>query len=308
MASTLENITKGSKLGHIKQSTNKVTSIQILLLELKNIATSISSESSLLLQKEANLSRKNNILTENHDKMIINLENLERELRNHVIKERDYLTKLEQMEADLARLENNSQSQGEDYLISSETVHYLETNLQIQTSVSQIYRGLLEKVLQVVPSTMSSLVSELAQNLIDQATLNIEEEVTNLKYGPLVESDKDWQASFDQRRETIALHSNRQAILRGEMDELENDLEKMLQTSKISQQVFLESQRKNEDRDLAAMRLARPKSSYFYKQPSERRPKTPVSDNFYSSEQFNDSRTDFALLKSKLKEIKNKII
>ena len=295
-------------LGHIRQSANRLSSLQILLLELRSLATSIASEASLLVQREANQAKKIGLLEENHDKMISNLESLERELRSCKIKEREYLTKLEQMEADLARLETQSQSQIDaEYVVSPEMVNYLETNLQMQTSVSQIYRGLLEKVLQVVPAKLSSLVSDLAQNMIDQATLTIEEQFVNLTAASHPGTEKDWQESLQHRREAIENYSKNQAELRSEMEDLEAQLEAILQTSKVSQRVLLENQKKDEDLVLGVMRLTRPKSSYLYKTQEERRPKTPVQD-FYASEAFSDSKTDFSLLKSKLKEIKSKLI
>ena len=294
-------------LGHIKHATTRYSSVQVLLLELRTLATSIASEASLLVQREANHSKKIVLLEDNQDKMISTLEHLERDLRTNKVKEREYLTKLEQMEADLARFETLSQSQEENNSNSPEMVQYRETRLQIQTSESQIYRGLLERVLQVVPSNMSSLVSDLTQNLIHQATLSIEEQFLNMNPIANFASDKDWQDSLRKRRETIKTISKRQAVLRSEMEDLEKELEVMLSTNKISQKVILENQKKNEDLDMAAMRLTRPTASYLHKQVEEKQT-TPTASHFYKSEQFGDSKTDFAMLKSKIKEIKSKLI
>ena len=93
---------------------------------------------------------------------------------------------MEQMEAGLAILETRSQSKSEsDYNVSPEMIAYLENKRHIQNSVPQIYRGLLEKVL---PSNMSSVVSDLAQNLIDHATLTIEHQTFGLPTGQA----QDW--------------------------------------------------------------------------------------------------------------------
>lgn len=307
LASTLDTITMGSMLGRIRQQSNRHPSFQIMLLELRTMATSIASETSLLVQKDANQAKKIKLYEENHEKMINNLENLEKELKSQRTKEKEYLFKLEQMEADLARLETGSQSKSEtEYNVSPEMIAYLENKLQIQTSVSQIYRGLLEKVLEVLPSNMSTLVSDLAQHLIDHATLTIEHQTLGLPTGQAQEDD--WEYVEEQKREAFLESSEKQAYLRNEINELERSLEAMLHNSKISQKQLTENQRKSENIDMEAVRLTRPKSSYLHKRQEDQRPITPVSDHFYRSEAFGDSKTDFALLKSKLMEIKSKII
>lgn len=299
-------MTKGSLLGQVRHSANKPTSVQILLLELRTLATTIASEASLLVQRDSNQSKKIATLEENHDKLLASVENLERELRSQRIKEREYLLKLEQMEVDLARLETFSQSKSED-VVSPELAAYLETNLQTQTSVSQIYRGLLEKVLQVVPAKMSSVVSDLAQNMIDQATLAVEEQTINMSQPSKEISDRDWRENLTIRREAIESYSMKQTELREHMADLESQLEALVQTYKVSQRVLLEHHQKNEDIAMSAMRLTRPKSSYQFKAQEERRPITPVQ-TVTVGEQLGESSADFALLKSKLQQIKSKII
>lgn len=307
LVSTLETVTKGSILGRIKPTSNRHSSMQILLLELKTVVTSIASETSLLVQREANQSKKIKMFEENHEKMLTNLENLERELKTYKAKEKDYLTKLEQMEADLARLETLTQSD-QGYSISPEMISYLEDKLQLQTSVAQIYRGLLEKVLEILPDKMSSLVSDLAQNLIDQATMAIDQQFADV---PPTDSHSDFE------NEANMLHHEQQAandylvnqsLLRSQMEDLERQLNAMLHNSKITFRLLTENQRKSETIDMEAMRLTRPKSSYLNKAIDEIRPSTPVSEQYYRSEQFHESKSDFALLKSKLQEIKSKLI
>lgn len=271
------------------------------------MATSIASEASLLVQRDSNQSKKISSLEENAEELLASVKNLERELRNHKIKEKEYLFKLEQMEADLARLETLSQSQEEEVAVNPELAAYLETSLQTQTAVAQIYRSLLEKVLQVVPSKMSAVVSDLAQNLIDQATMAVEEQTIGMLPSAKSMTDKDWQENLSFKREAIENYSRRQAELRSEMADLESQLEALIQTNKISQKVLLEHHQKNEDLTMAAMRLTRPKESYLYKSQEERRPRSPLQA-FVTSEHFGESSADFALLKSKLKEIKSKLI
>lgn len=308
LTSTLETLTKGSLLGHIRHSANKPSSSQIILLELKSLATSIASEASLFVQRDGNQSKKLATLEDSNEELLASVKNLERELRNHKIKEKEYLLKLEQMEADLARLETLSQSQAEEAAVSPELAAYLETSLQTQTSVAQIYRSLLEKVLQVVPAKMSAVVSDLAQNMIDQATMAVEEQTITITAGPTNSmNDKDWQDNLEMKREAIENYSRKQAELRSEMADLESQLEALVQTNKISQKVLLEHHQKNEDLAMSAMRLTRPKSSYLYKSQEDRRPRSPMQA-FTTSENFGESSADFALLKSKLKEIKSKLI
>lgn len=307
LSSILEALTKGSLLGQIRHSGNKPTSGQILLLELRTLATSIASEASLLVQRDTNHSKKLASLEDHNEELLTSVKNLERELRNHKIKEKEYLLKLEQMEADLARLETISQSQIEEEVVSPELAAYLETSLQTQTSVAQIYRTLLEKVLQVVPAKMSSVVSDLAQNMIDQATLTVEEQALNIATPAKSLTDREWQENLVFKREAIENISRRQAELRSEMADLESQLEALVQTNKISQRVLLEHHQKNEDLAMSAMRLTRPKSSYLYQTQEDRRPRSPMQ-NFATSETVGESSAEFALLKSKLKEIKSKII
>ncbi len=305
---------KNSLSQSVKTNAEGSSSFIIQILELKSIATALVAESEILQQRSTNHHRNIKELEDMNERLVGNLEGLEKEISEYKNKEKQYIGRIEKLELEIDNIEDlcaqtekiATHLQGEEQiqLPREDVAQYLENQLNRQTVQSHIYRALLDRVISTLGPNVASAVDELQKNMMENEAIQEAEASENIYL-------EDWQSAVDRQTLKILSKSKQEHELAIEREELERKLDEEISAVRGAPgSGSLWVSKRGEAANTEALRLNRPLSSYQQRDQTGRASTSPSS----SGQEIQDniqtiaSRSDFSALKNKLKEIKTKLL
>lgn len=282
---------------------------ELLLVELGNTAARIAQEVDALAAKDLAQSKKIAALEEAAAGNVRQAELASRQAAAARTKEGGYLAQIEALETQLGRLEGFSKQ-------PSEAGSQFEDGPQPESAEKAVYRGLFERLRQAFGGEVSEDLGRLARVMLELEQVQRESRGLQNSYKvslPEENVSEDWRLLVDGVSEGLRAASKReQELLEAQADlEAKVDLQIEAQAEaarKAQGGALLFSQAWGGETRPEPQGGPKPRSACPPKGPPAGTLQASGTQQFGQSEWAADSKIDFASVKSRLQQIKNKLV